>query len=310
MIDLILLGTSGTFPLPDRPLSALLARIGAELMLFDCGEGTQVGMRRSGWGLKSLSTICLSHLHADHVSGLPGLLLTVAHAGRTEPLDIFGPIDTGMVVAGLRVIARRLPFEVRVHEIDGGEGVLPNGAVLSALPVEHSTPCLAYRVDVRRSRPFLPERARDLGVPVADWKTLQRGEAVALNGRLIQPDEVLGQARAGLSFAYVTDTRPTSAMPAFLAGTDLLVIEGTYGDPADADNAVAKQHLLFSEAAEIGRQAGARELWLTHFSAKMLDPWQHARHATDVMPAITIGYEGLTTQLRFQDEPATSSPRA
>jgi ribonuclease Z len=306
MIDVILLGTSGTFPLPDRPLSSMLARIGAELMLFDCGEGTQVGMRRAGWGLKNLSTICLSHLHADHVSGLPGLLLTVGHAGRREPLDIFGPIHTGLVVAGLRVIARRLPFEVRVHEIDGGARSLPNGVHLSVLYVDHSTPCLAYRVDIRRSRPFLPDRARELGVPVDAWTLLQRGEPVPVNGRSIRPDEVLGPDRPGIGLAYVTDTRPTPELPSFLTGTDLLVIEGNYGDPADAENAVEKQHMLFSEAAEIARQAKVGEAWLTHFSAKMLDPWQYARHATDVFPATTVGYEGLTTQLRFRDEPTQS----
>ena len=97
-----IIATSGTIPLPGRPLSALLARVGPELILFDCGEGTQVSMRRAGWGFKSLSAICLSHLHADHVAGLPGLLLTVANAGRTEPLDIFGPVHTRSVVAGLR----------------------------------------------------------------------------------------------------------------------------------------------------------------------------------------------------------------
>src|SRR4051794_29869085 len=123
MIDLLLLGTSGTIPLPGRPLSALLARVGPEMILFDCGEGTQVSMRRAGWGFKHLSAICLTHLHGDHVAGLPGLLLSVANAGRTEPLDIYGPVHTSIVVAGLRVIAPRLPYEVRIHELGKANGV-------------------------------------------------------------------------------------------------------------------------------------------------------------------------------------------
>jgi ribonuclease Z len=302
MIDLLLLGTSGTIPLPGRPLSALLARVGPDLILFDCGEGTQVSMRRAGWGFKGLSAICLSHLHADHVAGLPGLLLTVANAGRTEPLDIFGPIHTGIVVTGLRVIAPRLPYEVRVHELGKANGLTWNGATLATLPVDHSVPCLAYRLDLPRARRFEPEQARALGVPIASWKVLQRGEAVTVAGRKIRPDEVLGPARRGLRFGFVTDTRPTRAMPGFLDEADLLVCEGTYGDPADAENAIENKHMLFSEAAEVGRQAQVRQLWLTHFSAKMLEPERYVDEARRILPATTVGREGLTTSLQFVDE--------
>src|SRR5690348_11544652 len=138
MIDLILLGTSGTVPLPGRPLSSLLARLGSELILFDCGEGTQVSMRRWGWGFKALSAICLSHLHADHVAGLPGVLHSVANAGRQEPLTIYGPPATELVVQCLRIIARRLPFEVKIRELEGGDTLDWNEARLSTLPLDHS----------------------------------------------------------------------------------------------------------------------------------------------------------------------------
>ena len=304
MIDLILLGTSGTIPLPGRPLSSLLGRVGPELILFDCGEGTQVSMRRWGWGFKGLSAICLSHMHGDHVSGLPGLLLSVANAGRTEPMDVYGPIGTRLVVAGLRVIAPRLPYEVRVHELGASQNTPWNRATLATLPVDHGIPCLAYRLDLARGRPFLPEKARALGVPIDAWKVLQRGQAVSVGGRTVRPDDVLGPTRRGIRFGYVTDTRPTPEMPTFLANADLLVVEGTYGDPADAENAVTNKHLLFSEAAEISRDAHARQLWLTHFSAKMLEPERHAEEATRIFPATTIGHEGLTTSLRFDDEPS------
>jgi ribonuclease Z len=307
MIDLILLGTSGTVPLPGRPLSALLARVGPELILFDCGEGTQVSMRDAGWGFKGLSAICLSHLHADHVAGLPGLLLTVGNAGRTEPLDIYGPIGSCAVVGGLRVVAPYLPFELSVHEIGDTDGIRWNGAVLSALTVDHAIPCLAYRLHLPRGRRFQPERARALAVPIEHWRTLQNGEPVLVGDRTILPEDVLGPRRPGIRIAYVTDTRPTPALPAFLAETDLLVIEGTYGDPADAENAVTNKHLLFSEAAEIGRQAGARQLWLTHFSAKMSDPERYAQEATRILPAATVGFPGLMTSLAFEDDLAATT---
>jgi ribonuclease Z len=161
---------------------------------------------------------------------------------------------------------------------------------------------LAYRLDVARGRPFQPDVARALGVPVEAWKVLQQGRSATVDGREIRPDDVLGPERRGIRFAYVTDTRPTPEMPAFLAGADLLVIEGTYGDPADAENAVENRHLLFSEAAEIGRAAGVKTLWLTHFSAKLLDPERYATEATRVFPNTTVGHEGLTTSLRFEDE--------
>ena len=131
---------------------------------------------------------------------------------------------------------------------------------------------------------------------------LQQGQPVTVDGRQIRPDDVLGPERRGIRFAYVTDTRPTPQMPAFLADADLLVIEGTYGDPADAENAVENKHLLFSEAAEIGRAAGVRKLWLTHFSAKLLEPERYAAEATRIFPDTTVGHEGLTTSLRFEDE--------
>jgi ribonuclease Z len=302
MIDLILLGTSGTIPLPDRPLSSVLGRVGPELILFDCGEGTQVSMRRWGWGFKGLSAICLSHMHGDHVAGLPGLLLSVANAGRTEPMDVYGPVGTRMVVAGLRVIAPRLPYEVRVHELSAAEGIPWHGAVLASLPVDHAVPCLAFRLDLARGRRFQPDLARARGVPIAAWKTLQHGQTITVEGRQIHPEDVLGPERRGIRFGYVTDTRPTLKMPAFLADADLLVIEGTYGDPADAENAIANKHLLFSEAAQIGRDAGVRHIWLTHFSAKLLDPERYLDEATRIFPDTTVGREGLTTSLRFTDE--------
>lgn len=301
MLDVILLGTGGTIPLPTRALSSLLVRAGPDLLLFDCGEGTQVSLRRFGWGFKALATICLSHLHADHVAGLPGLLLTVANAGRTEPLDIFGPTRTREVVAGLRTIAPRLPYEVRVHELVGGEEhALPIGTLATTM-LDHAIPCLAYRLDVPRAPRFDPDRARALGVPIPDWKRLQRGETVTVGDHTVRPDEVLGEARPGLRLAYATDTRPTSGLPAFVDGSDLFVCEGTYGDPADAENAIENKHMLFSEAAQVAQDGRVRRLWLTHFSAKMLDPARYAHHATAIFSQTTVAHDGLTTSLQFDD---------
>ncbi len=302
MLDVALVGTSGTVPLPGRWLSAVLVRLGSELILFDCGEGTQISMRQIGWGFKALSAICLSHLHADHAAGLPGLLLTVGNAGRTEPLTILGPPGTATAVAGLRVVAPHLPFEVRIGELAGGEEIPWNGGRLACTPLQHAIPCLGYRLDVPRQPRFDAEAARLLGVPVDRWKHLQRGETVEVDGRHVEPADVLGEARRGLRLGYVTDTRPTPGLPDFLAGADVLVCEGTYGDPADAENAIENRHLLFGEAAEIARAARVKRLWLTHFSAKLTEPERCVEHARAIFPETTVGRDHLTTTLRFDDE--------
>lgn len=303
MIDLLLLGTGGMLPLPDRWLSSLLVRCRGELTLFDCGEGTQIPWRRFGWGFRRVGAICLSHWHADHIAGLPGVLLSIANAGRTEPVDLYGPRHTETFVNALRVLAPVLPYELRVHELSGGEQFpLPGGLTGRALEAAHRVPCLAYRASVGRSRRFLPEKAEALGVPVHLWRDLQQGRGVRWPGGTAVPDAVLGPARSGLAIAYVTDTRPTPAMPTFLAGVDLLVCEGTYADSADEPKAVAHKHMTFAEAATLARDAGAGTLWLTHFSQSVADPAAYLPEATTIFPNTIAGYSGLTASLRFRDE--------
>lgn len=302
MIDALLLGTSGMMPLPDRWLSALLIRARGELILFDCGEGTQIPMRAFGWGFRRVCAICLSHWHADHVAGLPGLLHTIANSGRTEPLLITGPVETARVVAGLRVIAPVLPYPVEVIELTGGESFeLPgrlSGRVLAGV---HHVPSLMYRIDMPRAPRFLPERARDLGVPMEKWSELQNGASVETSDRIVTPAQVLGPPRQGISLGYMTDTRPVPAAPEFFRDVDLLVSEGTYGDPELKDKAVQNTHMTFGEAAEIAQKADAKALWLTHFSPSLADPEADKGFATSIFPNATIGFSGLTTSLRFRD---------
>ena len=303
MIDLLLLGTGAMLPLPSRWLSSLLVRCQGELTLFDCGEGTQISWRTFGWGFRRLSAICLSHWHADHVSGLPGLLHAVANAGRTEPVEIYGPPGTVRVVAGLREIAPILPFEAAVHELDEGAALtLPGGLTATTLAGDHRVPCLIYRVGLSRARRFEAERAQALGVPIQLWRPLQQGEAVQWPGGMAAPDDVLGPPRRGVSFGFVTDTRPLPSMPAFLHGVDLLVCEGTYGDSADLPKAIEHKHMTFAEAARLACEAEAGALWLTHFSPSMEDPAVYLSEATAIFPNTTLGYAGLSTTLAFPDE--------
>ena len=303
MIDAVLLGTGGMLPLPRRWLSSLLVRSDGAMILFDCGEGTQIAWRASGWGFRRLAAICFSHTHADHIAGLPGLLHAVANAGRTDPIDIYGPPGIGAVIAGLRIIAPVLPFPVAVNELVGGERFpLPGGLAGSCAAGDHALPVLAYRVDLPRRPAFLPDRARQLGVPIQLWGQLQDGDPVAWDGHDVDPSQVLGPERQGLSLAYITDTRPVPALVTLAAGVDLLVREGTHGSDDDLPKAVRNRHMTFREAATLAHDAGAARLWITHFSPALEDPDAFAANATQVFPHTTIGHDGLTISLAFSDD--------
>ncbi len=311
MFDICLLGAGGMQPLPHRRLSATLVRAGKSLILLDCGEGTQVAVRERGWGLRNLSTILLTHMHADHVLGLPGLLLTLANSGKDahDPLTIYGPEPLEEVVRGLLVVAPRLPFPLRLVTLAGGETVDPpgvDGVTVSAVLLDHAVPCLAYALHAPRAPRFDAARARDLGVPLPLWRRLQHGEEVEHDGRAILPEEVRGPARRGLRLVLATDTRPTPELVTFLrdgdAGTDLFICDGMYGDESEEPKRWEVQHMTFAEAATLARDGGVRRLWLTHFSPALSDPMACRDRATIIFPNTTVGYDGLTETLAFEDE--------
>ena len=300
MIDICLLGTCGMMPMPGRWLSCVLVRCGATLTLFDCGEGTQVPWKSLGWGFRQLGAICLTHMHADHVAGLPGVLFMVAHAGRTEPLDIFGPPGTTYVVEGLRRIAADLPFPVQMHELKSDQHFdLPGGLRGSCAAASHGVPCLAYRVELERRPIFQPERAQALGLPLQLWSRVQRGETVEHDGQTIAPAQVLGPARRGISLAFITDTRPTTALSTFARDVDLLICESMYDDPEDLPLARANAHMLAEESARLASVAGAHALILTHFSPKITDVTIAEKTAQRVFPNTRAARDGMIVTLDY-----------
>jgi ribonuclease Z len=299
MLDVMLVGTGGMTPLPRRFLSSALLRFQGRLVLVDCGEGTQISLRMAGWGFKELSAIFLTHLHGDHVAGLPGLLLTTGNSGREEPLTVYGPGDLLGLADAVQTIAPYLPFQLRWLPLSGGDRVEMGGISVSTLSVQHGLPCLAYSFEVPRARPFLPERAQELGLPVQLWSRLQSGEGVEWEGLRIEPEEVLGEARRGLKLSYVTDTRPTPELPAFVAESDLLICEGMYGSPDDLPKAMENGHMLFSEAAGIAREGWVRELWLTHYSPSLSTPEEWLDEASRIFPNVRPGYDRMAGTLRF-----------
>jgi ribonuclease Z len=305
MIDVSLLGTGGTLPLPNRFLSSVLVRSGGNLILIDCGEGTQVSLRMLGWGLKDIGTILITHFHADHISGLPGLLLTIGNSGRTreEPLTIIGPKNIQRVVDSLRIIAPQLPYPVRCREMSGNpdEEFAIGDLQLRTCLCDHDMMCLAFRFDLNRAPAFQPERATAIGVPIQQWKVLQRGQPVEFNGRMVQPEEVLGPPRPGLALGFITDSRPTQKLVEFFSDVDLLISEATYGDPADQPKAIENKHMTFAEAAAMAAAARAKKLWFTHFTPAMPNPDYFRKEAEAVYPGVVIGYERLSATLSFAD---------
>jgi ribonuclease Z len=231
---------------------------------------------------------------------LPGLLHTIANSGRVEPVCLFGPHGIGDVVTGLRVIAPVLPYELVVSELNPGDRFsLPAGCIGSCAAGIHRLPVLGYRVDLPRGRAFMPEQARELGVPVDRWHDLQKGQDVRIGDKIVVPEDVLGPPRPGIGLAYMTDTRPTPALVELAFGADLLVCEGTYGDDAEQAKAAAYKHMTFREAATLARDAGVRQLWLTHFSPSVLDPDEFAANAREVFADTIVGHDGLSIQLSF-----------
>lgn len=283
-------------PLPGRPLSATAIRVGGEVILFDCGEGTQVSWRASPFSYRALGTILISHVHADHVTGLPGILFQIAFSDRTEPVRVIGPEGLVTVVEGLMRVVGGLPFELEVQEVSGGDlGVLDGGLALAALELRHRRTCLGYVLDLPRAPEFLPERAISLGVPIEHWKTLQQGQAVGG----VSPAHVTGPSRPGLRLALITDTAYFPELSGFVSGSDLLICESTYVLDEDDERARERGHLTMRQATQVATEAKVERLWLTHFSPKVENPALHVPAARALFPNTEIGRSGLSVELNF-----------
>jgi ribonuclease Z len=258
-------------------------------------------MRKFHWGFKALDSIMLTHFHADHIAGLPGLMHTLAHTGKTEPLHILGPKGTYEVVSHLFYIVPSLPFEVFVQELENGSTAeLASGVRVRVAEGEHRGPVLAYRFDLERAPAFLPGNATALGVPQKMWSQLQKGNSIEVEGRSVTPAEVLSAPRRGVSLGLATDTRPVPAIRDLMGGVDLLICEATYGDDADADKARERGHMTFREAATLAHNTRAGALWLTHFGVGLTNPGDYSANATDVFPNTTLGESGLEGTIAFE----------
>jgi ribonuclease Z len=269
-LDVVFLGTAGSMPTARRGPSATLVRRGGERLLFDCGEGTQRQLLRSDIGLVDLEEVFLTHFHADHFLGLPGMLKTFALRGRELPLTLYGPRGLGELLQALRRIFGRLSYEVGVVELAADAVLARDGYELRTFAARHGRDALGYAL-VEEERPgrFDVEAADELGVPFGRERgALQRGEEVTLaDGRVVRPDEVLGEARAGRKIVLTGDTAPSDRIVEAAFGADLLVHEATFCED-EADRAAETEHSTALDAARVGRDAEVRLLALTHLSSR------------------------------------------
>ncbi len=301
MLDVCLLGTAGMMPLPYRWLTALMARYNGSSLLIDCGEGTQIAIREKGWSAKPIDTICFTHYHADHISGLPGLLLTMGNAERTEPLTVVGPKGLARVVNALRTIAPELPFEIQYRELaQPVEHLVLHGYHITAFRVNHNIACYGYTLEIPRAGQFQVERAKELEIPQKCWNRLQKGETLEVDGKVYTPDMVLGAPRKGIKVAYCTDTRPVAAITEHAKNADLLIIEGMYAEKDKVAKAKQYKHMTFYEAAEIARDAQAADMWLTHFSPSLVHAEDYMDEVRGIFPAAKLGKDGKTVELDFE----------
>lgn len=303
MLELCLLGCGGMMPLPYRKLTSLMARYNGSSILIDCGEGTQVGIKEKGWSFKPIDVICFTHYHADHISGLPGLLLTLGNAQRTSPLLMIGPKGLERVVNSLRVIAPDLPFPIEFRELkEKSETIEMNGYRIRAFRVNHNVLCYGYTIEIDRAGKFDVQRAKDNQVEMKYWNRLQKGEVIELPDRTLTGDLVMGPPRKGIKCTYTTDTRPTPSIVEHAADSDLFICEGMYGEPEKQQKAVEYKHMTFYEAAELARKAQVKQMWLTHYSPSLVRPEEYLSKVQEIFPETSVGKDGKSITLAFEDE--------
>ncbi|MCD6144925.1 MAG: ribonuclease Z [Methanosarcinales archaeon] len=303
MLRVTFLGTGGSLPTPHRNPSAILVNRKGELMLFDCGEGAQQQMMRAKTGMMKLSSIFITHLHADHILGIPGLIQTMSFHGRGDPLFIYAPERSFEQITYLTHIGYTRPrFDVRITELSPGDVIERDEYDVTAIRTEHNVPSIGYALfEHQRTGRFDRERAIELGVPPGPlFSRLQRGESVTVDGKTVHPEDVLGSPRPGRRIVYTGDTRPTDTVLEASRGVDLLIHDGSLAHDL-VDWARETMHSTAREAALLAKEAGVRKLVLTHISSRYADPSPIVKDAGAVFDRVQVARDFLEIEIPYRD---------
>lgn len=306
-LEAFVLGCGGMMPLPYRHLTSVLLRRDGDLFLFDCGEGTQVSLKRLNLKWKKIDGIFISHTHADHVTGLPGILMLNSQVDRTEPLYIYGPPKIREYVETSRqVLDMYINYPIVVKEITA-PCVVHQGKdfYIRAFPLQHTKTCVGYTLEeLDRPGEFNLEKAKELGVPMGPlFGKLQKGEDITLeNGTVVKSEDVMGKPRSGRKFSFVTDTMYLPSIAGEVKGSDLLICEGMFADDC-ADQAKEKKHMTARQAATIARDAAAKKMAMIHYSPRYTDRELEVllKQAQEVYPEAILSKDRMIFELPYED---------
>lgn len=306
-LEAFILGCGGMMPLPYRHLTSVLLRREGDLFLFDGGEGTQVSLRKLNLRWKKINAIFVSHTHADHVTGLPGLLMLSSQVDRDDPLYIFGPPKIAEYIETSRkVLDMYINYQIIVTEITA-PGIIFSGEDFDvrAFPLQHTKTCVGYTLE-EHARPgaFNPEKAKEKNVPCGPlWSRLQKGETVqSLDGLEVKPSDVLGLPRKGRKFSYVTDTKYIPSIAEEVAGSDLLVCEGMF-EHALEETATEKKHMTATQAARVARDAQVKKMALIHYSPRYTDSDLKIllNEAREIFPQTVLSKDRMIFPIEYED---------
>lgn len=307
MLDFYFIGTSGKVPQPHRRLTSAMVRADGDIILIDAGEGTQMGISSSGWTAKAISTILITHLHADHVLGLAGVLLQIHNSCRTERVIIAGPKGIRRYVNSLYLVLPTLKFPIYFIELTGeSDFILTNALEIDAFRLNHSISCYGYSFYLRHVGKFDVEKAKS--VPKRAWGELSKGFATRdFEGNKVRNDQVLGPERKGIKITYVTDTRPTESIVEYASHSDLFVCEGMYvgsgeNERKDEINKVKNYHMTFNEAATLAKHANVKRLMLTHFNPSLQHPSTQLDVAREIFKETYAASDDLLVHFNFDNE--------
>ena len=304
MPEICLVGTGGMMPLKDRWLTSCYIEYNGKAVLIDCGEGTQIALAQAELKISRIDMLLITHCHADHVSGLPGFLLSLGNSSRTAPLDIYLPEGKPKLIENHLSVCGKLPFALKFHELSlSGEQSFTADKIdplleIRSLPLRHSVGCLGYSLTLRKKQEFLPEEAKRLEIPLKYWKTLHSGEPAILDdGRVIRPEQVTKADRPPVKITYTTDSLPFNEIAKFAESSDLFICEGMYGDNEMRESMKQKRHMLMQDACRLAKKAKAKRLWLTHYSPALKKPQIYSESLSKLFEKVTISRDGEKIKL-------------